>query len=135
VLLEAGAAKAELHVPVADEGSFRADLRAFLAASFALASTPQLGDLLRALMARAQIDEAFGERFRAAFLRRRRDALTVILDRARERGDLPAGVSPGTIADIVFGIIWYRLLATREKFDERLADELVTVLAGPARRA
>ncbi|HTW02898.1 MAG TPA: TetR/AcrR family transcriptional regulator [Streptosporangiaceae bacterium] len=132
VLLEALAAKADLHVPVTDEGSFRADLRAFLLASFAMGRQPQLIDLLRALMARAQIDEAFGERFRAAFLQRRRDALAVILDRALERGDLPQGASPGTVSDLVFGLFWYRMLATRQPPDEHLADELVSVLAGPA---
>jgi len=130
VLLEAGAAKAALHVPVKDEGSFRADLRAFLAASFVLAGQRQITDLLRALMARAQIDEAFGQRFREAFLLRRREALGIILDRARARGELPAGVSASTLADVVFGVLWYRVLATREPLDGRLADELVTLLAG-----
>jgi AcrR family transcriptional regulator len=135
VLLEAGAAKAELYVPVTDEGSFRADLTAFLRASLVLGRQPQLTDVLRALMARAQIDEAFGERFRAAFLQRRRDALAVILDRARDRGDLPSSASPGTITDLVFGVLWYRMLATRQPLDERLADELVSVLACPPRRS
>lgn len=130
VLLEAGAAKAALHVPVEDEGSFRGDLRAFLTASFALGRQRQMTDLLRALMARAQIDEAFGQRFREAFLLRRRDALGVILDRARARGELPAGVSAGTATDVVFGVLWYRVLATREPLDDRLADELVALLAG-----
>lgn len=129
VLLEAGAAKAELHVPIPDNGSYAADLRAFLTASFALGRQRQLADVLRALMARAQIDEEFGQRFRASFLQRRRDALAVILDRARARGELPPGVSPGTIADIVFGVIWYRMLATRQPLDGRLADELVSILA------
>jgi len=130
VLLEAGAAKAALHVPVEDEGSFRGDLRAFLTASFALGRQRQMTDLLRALMARAQIDEAFGQRFREAFLLRRRDALGVILDRARARGELPAGVSAGTVTDVVFGVLWYRVLATRGPLDDRLADELVALLAG-----
>jgi hypothetical protein len=31
---------------------------------------------------------------------------------------------------VVFGVIWYRVLATREPLDDRLADELVTLLAG-----
>jgi hypothetical protein len=84
-------------------------------------------------MARAQIDEAFGQRFRAAFLQRRRDALAVILDRAQARGELPAGVSPGTLTDIVFGVLWYRMLATRQPLDDRLADELVAVLAPDGR--
>ena len=89
ILLEAGAAKADLHVPVTDHGSYRADLRVFLEASYRMASYPGLADLLRALMAEAQIDPEFGDRFRAAFLERRREALAVIIDRARERGDLP----------------------------------------------
>ena len=92
---------------------------------------PSKDDVLRALMARAQIDDAFGQRFRTAFLQRRRDALAVILDRAQARGELPAGLSPGTITDIVFGVIWYRMLATRQSLDNKLADELTTALAGP----
>ena len=89
MLLDALAAKADLHVPVPDEGSYGADLRAFLAASFPLGHNRQLVAVLRALMAGAQIDHAFGERVRTGFLQRRRDALAVILDRARARGELP----------------------------------------------
>jgi AcrR family transcriptional regulator len=129
VLLEAGAAKAELHVPVTDHGSYRADLRAFLEASYVMGNHPQFADLLRALMAEAQLDAEFGMRFRAAFLERRRDALAVIIDRARDRGDLPGRPAPATIADIVFGTIWYRLLATRRPLDAGLAGDLLDVLA------
>jgi AcrR family transcriptional regulator len=131
VLFDALAAKADLHVPVADQGSYRADLRAFLAASFRLAG-PAVIEVLRALMAQAQVDEAFGERFRQSFLQRRRDALGEIVERARARGDLPPGISAGTVADIVFGVIWYRVLATREPPRPDLTDELVTALTGAA---
>ena len=131
VLLDAGATKADLHVPVADKGSYAADLAAFLTASYKLVGNRQLADLLRALMAEAQIDTAFAERFRASFLERRRDALSVIIDRARRRGDLPEHPSPGTVCDIVFGTIWYRVLASRQRLDAKLVDELVTILAGP----
>jgi AcrR family transcriptional regulator len=133
VLLEAGAVKAELHVPVTDHGSYRADLRAFLEASYAIGNHPRFADLLRALMAEAQLDQDFWARFRAAFLERRRDALAVITDRARERGDLPASPDPATVADIVFGTIWYRILATRRPLDDGLVDDLLGVLA-PAPR-
>jgi AcrR family transcriptional regulator len=129
VLLDALTTKADLHVPVPDEGTYADDLRAFLIASFALGRKPQVVDALRAVMAQAQLDAEFGERLRTTFLQRRRDALHIIVDRARIRGDLPPGVSPDTIADIVFGAVWYRLLATRRPLDERLADELVTTLA------
>jgi AcrR family transcriptional regulator len=130
VVLDALATKADLHIPIPDEGSFAADLRAFLLASFALGNQAALLGILRALMAEAQIDPEFWQRFREAFLQRRRDALGVITGRAQARGDLPPGLSPGTVADIVFGVIWYRVLATREPPDSGLADELVTALAG-----
>jgi AcrR family transcriptional regulator len=131
VLLDALATKADLQVAIPDKGSYAADLREFLAASFTLARKRQVAEILRTLMAHAQIDAEFGQRFRAGFLERRREALGVILDRAVARGELPPGVSPGTVADVVFGVIWYRLLATRQPLDHRLVDELVTVLAAP----
>lgn len=131
VLLDALATKADLHVPIPDTGSYAEDLRAFLVASFRLGRDRRVVDVLRALMAHAQVDAAFGDRFRASFLYRRRDALAVIVDRAKARGDLPPVLSPGTVADIVFGVIWYRMLATRQRLDNKLADELVAALAGP----
>jgi AcrR family transcriptional regulator len=132
VLLEAAAAKADLHVPVTDHGSYRADLRAFLEASYQLANVPRLAEVLRALMAEAQLDREFGDRFRVSFLDRRRGALGVITSRARERGDLPDQPDPAIVADIVFGVIWYRTLATRRPLDAGLVDDLISVLAPAA---
>lgn len=133
VLLEAGVTKADLRVPVNDRGSYAADLRAFLTASYKLANDRAIADLLRGLMAEAQVDEAFGERFRGAFLQRRRDALAVIVERARLRGDLPPHPAPAVVLDLVFGVIWYRVLATRQRLDKGLVDDLVRVLTGDAR--
>jgi AcrR family transcriptional regulator len=134
VLLEAGVVKAELQVPVSDHGGYRADLRAFLQASYALGNKPRFAGLLRALMAEAQLDPEFGARFRAAFLERRRQALAVIIDRARERGDLPDRPDPDTVADIVFGTIWYRILATMRPLDAVLEEDLLDLLAPAAGR-
>jgi AcrR family transcriptional regulator len=131
VLLDALATKADLHVPIPDEGSYAADLRAFLTASFRLGRDQRVVDTLRALMAQAQLDEGFRTRFRSAFLQRRRDALGIILGNARARGDLPPVPSPDTAADLVFGVIWYRVLTTSQPVDERLIDELVITLAEP----
>jgi AcrR family transcriptional regulator len=129
VLLEGLAVKADLFVPIPDEGTYAADLRQFLVASFALGSKPAVADALRALMAQAQVDPEFRPRLQP-FLQSRRDALGLLVDRANARGDLPATPSPDTVADLVFGVIWYRLLATERPLDEHLADELVAVLTG-----
>ncbi|WP_236792172.1 TetR/AcrR family transcriptional regulator [Amycolatopsis sp. GM8] len=128
VLMEALARKAEVHIPLPDEGSWPADLRRMLEDSFALARAPQLGELLRALMVEAQLDSAFGARFRTEFLERRRAALATLVERARRRGDLPATVTAGFAADVVFGVLWYRLLAVPQPFDRRLTDRLVALL-------
>ncbi len=128
VLMDALATKADLYVPVPDTGSHPADLREFLRASMVLGRRPEVAAGLRALMAEAQIDPAFGERFRASFLQPRRDALGALLDRARLRGELPPGLSVGTGIDLVFGVVWYRLLATGQEFDDLVVEELVGVL-------
>ncbi|GII58241.1 TetR family transcriptional regulator [Planotetraspora thailandica] len=133
VLLDAAVTKADLYIPIPDEGSYEADLRAFLHITFAIGSQPQVADVLRALMAEAQVVPEFGDRFRSVFLRHRRNALGTVLERARERGELPPGLSPGTITDIVFGTLWYRLLATHEPLDDRLVEELVAMLTGSAK--
>jgi AcrR family transcriptional regulator len=127
VLLDALATKADLFVPIPDEGSLAEDLRRFLIASFALAAKQPLADALRALMAQAQIDAEFRQRFWTAFLLRRREALGVLLDHAAARGELPT--SSETAADVVFGVIWYRLLTDRP-LDERLTEELVDLISG-----
>ncbi|WP_329044260.1 TetR/AcrR family transcriptional regulator [Amycolatopsis sp. NBC_01488] len=129
VLLDALATKADLYVPIPDEGTFRADLAAFLGSTFELGEKAQVADTLRALMAQAQIDPGFGKRFREDFLNRRREALGTLVDRARERGELPAEVSSRTVIDVVFGTLWYRLLATREPIGTSLTGELVALLA------
>ena len=89
--------------------------------------------MLRALMAQAQIDPDFGTRFREDFLFRRRDALaTTRRPRPRARRTPRTALAPGTVIDVVFGTLWYRLLATREPVDGGLADKLVALLSDHA---
>ena len=130
VLLEALAVKADLRVSTADHGSWQADLTAFLADSFELARVPGVVPVLRVLMAEAQMDSGFAERFRLGFLARRRAAFALLTDRALANGDLP-DVEPDAIADIVFGAIWYRLLAYGEAPPETLIQPLVTLFTTP----
>ncbi|MFC8732074.1 TetR/AcrR family transcriptional regulator [Luteimicrobium sp. NPDC057192] len=129
VVMEALVEKADLHIPVPDDGSLSADLRAFLGASVALGRAPQVVAILRALMAEAQLDEGFGARFRDGFIENRRSALRTVLERAAERGELPPGASVDTLLDVVFGVIWYRVLTGRVMGAESVVDELVALIA------
>ena len=60
VLLDALAAQADLHIPIPDEGGYAADLLSFLTASFQLGRDRRIVNVLRVLMAQAQIDADFG---------------------------------------------------------------------------
>lgn len=129
VLMEALTVKAELLVSTDDHGSYRDDLRSFLTQSFEIGRIDGVRELLAALMGQAQVDPEFGATFRERFLKRRRLALGVILERAVDRGDFPDGLRPETVADVVFGVIWYRVLASGGMPDDRLVDELTTMLS------
>lgn len=129
VVMEALATKADMDIAIPDLGSLETELRTALREGFALARVPAVTELLRALMAEAQIDPAFADRFRAEFLHRRRRMLRVILGRAAERGELPPGVPVETLIDVVLGTLWYRVLAIPEPLDDTLADELVSLIA------
>jgi AcrR family transcriptional regulator len=128
VVMEALLEKVELKVPEPKTRDLRLDLTAFLQDSFALGRSPKILDLLRGLAAEAQLDAAFAERFRATFVANRRAALTTILER---RAGAPASsVRITTLLDVVFGVIWYRLLIAPAEFDQELVDELVVLVAG-----
>jgi len=118
VLLEALAVKADLKISTADQGSFETELAVFLRDSAALMAHPGVVPVLRSVMGEAQLDPDFRRRFQDGFLARRRAALETIVERAAARGDKPAHLSAGFAAEVVFGLIWYRILAT-----ERLLDE------------
>jgi AcrR family transcriptional regulator len=132
VLLEALAVKADLYITNVDHGSYTDDVRTFLEDTFRLGRQQRVADILRVLMAEAQINEEFGQLFRSAFLQRRRDALQVVLDRARTRGDLPPRPAASTVLDIVFGTLWYRLLATRQPMGDDLVEDLTATLTQAA---
>ncbi|MGW4383657.1 TetR/AcrR family transcriptional regulator [Kitasatospora sp. NPDC004531] len=127
VLLEAVVAHARQHIALPETGDHTADLRTFLSATFA-AATPRTADALRALIAEAQIDPAFGERFRETLLRPRREALATLLDRARAAGRLAPHLTTPTAVDLAFGALWYRLLGTGDPLDDDLADLLTHTL-------
>ncbi len=131
VLLEAVTAHARQHIALPDTGDHAADLRTFLAATFA-AATPPTTDALRALMAEAQIDPAFGDRFRETLLHPRREALGTLVDRARTAGLLAPQLTTATAVDLAFGALWYRLLGTRDPLDDDLAELLTRTLLLPS---
>lgn len=125
VVLEALLERAAEQVALPDEGSLRADLVAFLSATFR-----QRGQrpLLVGLMAQAVLDPAFAAAFKQRFLFARRAALRSVLDRAVSRGEVATSVDLELLIDVVYGVLWYRLLLDLdlgESDGDALADLVV----------
>jgi AcrR family transcriptional regulator len=130
VVLDAILDEAATRITVPDEGCLDADLNAFLAATFR-----QRGQrpVLVGLMAEALLDPVFAVQFRDRFLFGRRDALRTVLKRASARGEIAPDVDPEMLLDIVFGVLWYRLLLDHAPLDDDAGRQLATLVVRAVR--
>ncbi|GAS98654.1 TetR family transcriptional regulator [Mycolicibacterium canariasense] len=129
VLLESLATQAEVQISTSDQGSYAQDLLHFLNQTVKILRPHGVRSALRSLMAEAQQNPELRHRFQTEFLARRRAALLQIVSRAEIRGDLPPGVHGELIGDIVFGVIWYRMLSTERLLDSADVRSLADLLA------
>jgi AcrR family transcriptional regulator len=127
VVLEALNERASALVGDQDLGSLEADAREFVRRTVAGLSGPT-ARIVAGLMAEAQLDDAFADSFRDGFLARRRQALRLLLERARSRGQVDADVDIDLLVDLAFGTIWYRLLGRHASLSTRFADQLTDAL-------
>jgi AcrR family transcriptional regulator len=127
IVLEALNEGAAVIAPATDTGSISNDLRVFLRRSVAGAGGRNMR-LLAALMAAAQLDDVFAESFRTGFLACRRQVLREMLERGRDRDELPASVDLDFLAELVFASLWYRILGHHQPLDRRFADQLTDMV-------
>ena len=83
------------------------------------------GEVMAELLGHAQGDPMLAEMWRERWLQPRRDATTVVLRRAIERGQLRSDVSLAVLMDELYGPVYYRLLARHEPMSDGFARELV----------
>lgn len=130
VVAEALAARAASDVLVEDTGDLHADLRVFTRSLYEAASGPISAPALRFLMANAQDGGPAAAALRT-FIDRRRAPLLDLLSTALARGDLPKGSDVALLADVVFGVLWYRLLVGHLDVDVAAADAVASLVSGP----
>jgi hypothetical protein len=56
------------------------------------------------------------------------EGICLLLERARSRGEIAAGVDLDFLVDLVFGTAWYRLLGSHAPLNRRFADQLTDAL-------
>ena len=117
-------------IPTPDTGSTRGDLLAIVRGIIAYVRSPEGEAVLRAAM--LPVDDAYADA-REAFWARRLDALSPVVARGIERGDLRADTDARLLLEMLVAPIHGRLLLTGEPVDDDFAEQLVDqVLTGAA---
>jgi AcrR family transcriptional regulator len=125
VVLDAMLDLAAARIKIPNKGNLEADLRSFLTDTFR-----QRGQrpVLVGLMAHAQLNPAFAEAFRERFLFGRRAALRTVLSAARDRGEIGTDTDLELLIDVIFGVLWYRLLVDHAPLDGKAARDLTDLI-------
>ena len=111
-------------IPVPDEGTVRADLRAYLDAVIAHYHPGRGSDILPHLIEASCYDEAL----RASLdehNRQRQATVRLLLDRAASRGELPPDTDVDVLVDVLLGSFLYRRLITGAPLDDDFTTRLV----------
>lgn len=128
VVADALVRHAQAVVPERDTGSFAADLEAFLTDSFAGLENEGYSTRLGQIVAEAQLDEHVA-RVLADFTAVRRATLRAIFERGSDAGELPSNADLDMLVDMVYGVLYYRLLIGHAPLDIQAARSLATELS------
>lgn len=137
-LVRAAFASTLAEPPAPATGTLRGDLDALVVGLCRAVATGPAAAIMPALIDAAERDAAFAELHQAEALARHRVVAAVVAG-AVDRGELPAGVDPGLVLDLLAGPVFYRRWVTRGPLDEGFAravvDAALAVLAtGPPAR-
>ncbi|MGO8964999.1 MAG: TetR/AcrR family transcriptional regulator C-terminal ligand-binding domain-containing protein, partial [Mycobacterium sp.] len=117
-------------IPAPDTGSTREDLLAMVRGVIAYARSAEGTAVLRAAL--LPVDDAYAGA-REAFWARRLDALSPVVTRGIERGDVRADIDARLLLEMLVAPIHGRLLLTGEPVDDDFAQQLVDqALSGAA---
>jgi len=115
---------------IPDTGSLERDLVIILGGLRDNITKGLLARVLPQMVAASQVNEELARAYRQFVVGRRRRT-SVVLNRAIERGELPAGMDLELAQDMLVGPLFYRTLLSGEVTDDDLVATVVqTVLAG-----
>jgi len=116
--------------PPNDTGTLRGDLLAALHAWVHAVTQTPMGTMLTSLIAEAQHDPELRGAWRDRVLEPLRVQHRIMLDRAIERGEIPASVDRDVVLDLFFGAAEHRLLLGHLPITDGFIDAVVDVILG-----
>jgi AcrR family transcriptional regulator len=132
LLADIMAERAEQQIPVPDEGDLGSDLRALARSVVASVRHPAIRAAFAGIVGAAVQDPA-ARTVLSQFLAARVARMTVIIDRAALRGELPPGTDAAGVIQTVTALIYYRLFIAGEPASEDVADAAAATAAAAAR--
>ena len=129
VALDAFLRKINRMVPMPDTGSVRGDILEQCRSLITYYKSPA-GRILGQFVTESGSDKEFASLFRERFLKPRREAAGVIFDRGIQRGEIDRNVNRELVLDMIYGPTIFRLFVGHASLDDRLADEMVSILFG-----
>jgi AcrR family transcriptional regulator len=124
--------RAAQEIPVPDEGDLGSDLRVLARHAVASVRDPAVRAALASIVA-AAVQSPAAREVLTRFLAGRTATMTVIVDRAVQRGEVAAGTDAAGIIRTVTALIYYRLFIAGEQAGEDLADSAAAIAAAAAR--
>ncbi|MEW9699802.1 TetR/AcrR family transcriptional regulator [Paenibacillus sp. SI8] len=124
IVMEAVQLQAISGIVLAETDSLRSDLLQYLGQTCQLFNG-YLGEILRCLMAEAQLNPDFAIVFREELIQTRRTKLIEIIERGVSRNPLRSELNLEFLADLGYGPIWYRLLNGHAALDEPFVHSIV----------
>jgi AcrR family transcriptional regulator len=119
-------------IPVPDQGNLDADLRALARGVITSLRDPAIRAAFASMVAAAVQDPSAREVL-SRFLAARIAKMTVIIDRAALRGELPRGTDGAAVISTVTALIYYRLFIAGEQASHDMADTAAATAAAAAR--
>jgi AcrR family transcriptional regulator len=113
-------------IPVPDTGSLQADLVELARRVIGYLSS-RIGRALVRMSTLIVEDESLAQA-RANFLASRLAAIRVVVDRAIERGELPAGTDAGLVLEMLVAPLHLRTIMTGEPLTDDLPERMVDIL-------
>lgn len=110
VLIEALREQVAQETPFPDTGDVRRDITEQLQNFISLLTGPR-GRIFKAFIAAGQSDPEFAEAFRSVWIRPRREEAQSVLRKHISHGRLPAETDLEVLMDLIYGPIYFRLLA------------------------
>ena len=118
--------------PTPDTGSFEGDLLQVARTWIGGARGRRGGRTVAGLIAEVQSDPDLAAAWRERFVSRIRRERRPIVERAIERGEIPAGSDPEVIMDLFYGPLYHRYLNGHLPLDDAFAKRVARMVAAAA---